>query len=133
VKLEFNESPTILAIAEHVLAGDIASSLGNHADAIAHLRKAAEVEDALAYGEPPDWTVPVRHDLGAVLLAAGRPVEAERIYREDLQRFPSNGWSLTGLSQALREQGRTEEAERVTTELRRAWSAADIAITSSHF
>lgn len=133
MKLEFNGSPTILAIAEHVLAGDIAAKRGNHDDALEHLRKAAAIEDGLTYGELPEWTVSVRHDLGAVLLAASRPAEAERIYREEPQRFPSNGWSLMGLSQALLAQGRIEDAERVAADFRRAWSASDIAITSSRF
>lgn len=131
VRLEFNESPAILSIAEHVLAGDIASKRGDHDQAIAHLRRAAEIEDGLTYGEPPEWTVPVRHDLGAALLAAGRPAEAERVYREDLQRFPRNGWSLMGLSEALRAGGRKGEAERVAAEFRRAWTASDLSIRSS--
>lgn len=133
VKLEFNESPVILSIAEHVLAGNIAAERGDHDKAIAQLRRAAEIEDALTYGEPPDWTIPVRHDLGAILLAAGRPAEAERVYREDLKRFPRNGWSLMGLSEALRAQERNDEAERVSAEFRRAWAAADVEIASSRF
>jgi tetratricopeptide (TPR) repeat protein len=131
VKLEFNESPAILRIAEHVLAGRIAAKRGSYTEAVSHLRTAAELEDGLTYGEPPDWTVPVRHDLGAVLLAASRPAEAERVYREDLKRFPENGWSLMGLSKALRAQGRTDEAERVSAQFRRAWAAADVTLSSS--
>jgi tetratricopeptide (TPR) repeat protein len=131
VKLEFNEAPAILTIAEHVLAGSIAAQRGNHVEAVSHLRTAAELEDGLTYGEPPDWTVPVRHDLGAALLAAGRPAEAERVYRADLKRFPENGWSLMGLSRALRAQGRTDEAERVSAQFRRAWASADVTLSSS--
>ena len=133
VRLEFNDSPTILSLAEHVLAGDIASARGAHAEAIQHLHKAVEIEDNLTYGEPPDWTVPVRHDLGAALLAAGRAAEAERVYREDLARFPSNGWSLFGLSQALRAQRRNAEADRALAEFRRAWLASDVEIASSSY
>jgi tetratricopeptide (TPR) repeat protein len=133
VRLEFNESPAILGIAEHVLAGSIASARGDHAGAVSHLRAAAAIEDGLAYGEPPDWTVPVRHDLGAALLAAGRATEAERVYREDLKRFPSNGWSLLGLSQSLRAQRKGAEAGRVMAEFRRAWSTADVEIASSRY
>jgi tetratricopeptide (TPR) repeat protein len=132
-RLEFNESPTILGIAEHVLAGNIAYARGDHAGAVSHLRKGAAIEDGLTYGEPPDWTVPVRHDLGAALLAAGQAGEAERVYREDLRRFPSNGWSLLGLSQSLRAQGRIAEADRAMTAFRRAWSASDVRIASSRY
>lgn len=133
VKLEFNESPTILGIAEHVLAGNIANARGDHAAAVNHLRRAAAIEDGLTYGEPPDWTVPVRQDLGAALLAANRATEAEDVYRADLKRFPDNGWSLFGLSQSLRAQGKIADAERVMADFQRAWSAADVKIASSRY
>jgi len=126
VRLEFNESPSILRVAAEVLAGRIASAEGRHARAIGHLEEAVRLEDALSYGEPPDWTVPVRHDLGAVLLEAGLSAEAERAFRADLARFAENGWSLRGLAGALRAQGRTGEAARVTQQYRRAWSEADV-------
>jgi tetratricopeptide (TPR) repeat protein len=129
-RMEFNESRSILGIAERVLAGSIASARGDHAAAIRDLRAAAEMEDALTYGEPPEWTVPVRQDLGAALLAADRPAEAEQSYREDLERFPSNGWSLLGLAQSLRAQGKSAEAERAMTDFRRAWEAADVQVES---
>lgn len=133
VKLEYNESPAVLGIAEHVLAGTIASGRGDHDEAIAQLRKAAELEDGLTYGEPPEWTIPVRQELGVAFLIAGRPADAERAYREDLKRFPRNGWSLVGLSEALRAQRRTAEAEKVAAEFRTAWTGADVRIASSRF
>lgn len=133
VRLEFNESPAILGIAEHVLAGSIAHARRNYTAAVSHLRQAATLEDGLTYGEPPDWTVPVRHDLGAALLAAGRAPEAEQVYREDLKRFPANGWSLLGLSKALHSQGKTTEADSTMAEFRRAWSESDIEIASSMY
>ncbi len=133
VRLEFNESPTILRIAEHVLAGTIANARGDHSAAVDHLREAVTIEDGLTYGEPPDWTVPVRQELGAVLLAANRATEAEQVYRDDLKRFPANGWSLLGLSQALRAQGKTAAADRALVDFQRAWSAADVRLDSSRF
>jgi hypothetical protein len=133
VRLEFNESRTILGIAEHVLAGSIADARGDHAEAVGHLREAAAIEDGLTYGEPPEWTVPVRHDLGAALLAAGRAPDAEQVYREDLKHFPGNGWSLLGLSQSLRAQGKVAEADRAMAAFRRAWSASDVEIDSSRY
>jgi Flp pilus assembly protein TadD len=67
----------------------------------------------------------VRQELGAVLLAAGRPAEAEEAYRQDLERFPDNGWSLHGLAASLRAQGRTAEADATMVSYRKAWEGAE--------
>jgi tetratricopeptide (TPR) repeat protein len=126
VTLDFNEARLVLGIAEGVLAGTIHAQEGRFDEAVRHLRDAAELEDGMVYGEPPEWSVPVRHDLGAVLLAAGRPSAAEGVYREDLRRFPENGWSLHGLARALREQGELEEAAQVEARFHTAWAGADV-------
>ena len=96
--LEFNTVGAVLKIAEEVLAGHIAAAKGNLAHAIDHLREAVRREDELVYGEPPEWTVPVRQELGALLLKAGRRAEAEQVFLEDLQRFPENVWSRRALA-----------------------------------
>ena len=126
VRLEFNESQPILRIATQVLAGSIAAARKDYGEAARLLQEGARLEDALTYGEPPDWTIPVRQELGAVLLAAGKPNDAERIFREDLKRFPSNGWSLAGVAQALRAQDKVDEAVRTEAALREAWGSADL-------
>ena len=90
VRLEFNASQDILRIAALVLASRIAEAEGRPDDAIAQLREAVRQEDDLLYGEPPEWTVPVRQELGQVLRDAGRPGEAEEAFREDLDLFPDN-------------------------------------------
>jgi len=87
-------------------------------------------EDALIYTEPADWPQPVRQVLGAALLSAGRPVEAESVYWDDLRRNPENGWSLAGLSRALEAQGKKEDAARVRERFIKAWSAADIQLAA---
>ena len=48
------------------------------------LARSIAVQDTLNYDEPPDWYYPVRESLGAALLDAGNPVEAEKIFRDDL-------------------------------------------------
>jgi tetratricopeptide (TPR) repeat protein len=125
VRMEFNESPDILSVAEAVLAGWVKISLGDFEQAVADLQTATDREDALLYGEPPEWTVPVRQDQGAVLLLAGRYTDAEQAFRQDLDRFPKNGWSMHGLESALRQQGKTEEADAVLADLEIAWATAD--------
>ena len=60
----------------------------------------------------------MRQNLGAVLLEAGRADEAETVYWEDLRKNPGNGWSLYGLLQALKAQGKADDAALVETALR---------------
>jgi predicted Zn-dependent protease len=75
----------------------------------------------------------VRQSLGKALLAADRPAEAEQTYREDLARFPENGWSLFGLVQALEQQGKTNEAAAARERYEAAWRSADVRLTASRF
>jgi tetratricopeptide (TPR) repeat protein len=131
IGLEFNTSADVLAIATDVLAGRIAAARQDYPRAIEHLRNAAAREDQLTYGEPPEWTVQVRQELGSVLLDAGRAAEAERTFREDLDKFPENGWSLHGLARALRAQGRTADADEVLSRFRQVWSGADVRLSDS--
>ena len=126
LRLEFNSVQAVLGIAEKVLAGHIAAAQGDANTAIAELREAVRREDALVYGEPPEWSVPVRQELGIVLMNAGRNDEAERVFREDLKRFPENGWSLHGLAQALRRLNRVREADAAAQRWQRAWGSADV-------
>jgi len=125
-RMEFNTVGAVLAIAVEVLAGHIEAAKKNFPQAVPHLREAARLEDALTYGEPPEWSVPVRQELGRVLLDAGRAAEAEQAFREDLHRFPDNGWSLIGLQAALAAQRRFAEAREVGAQFTRVWSTADI-------
>ena len=53
------------------------------------------------------------------------------MYREDLAQWRDNGWSLYGLSRALEEQGKTEDALAVKRDYDRVWSNAEEQITTS--
>ena len=64
---------------------------------------------------------------------AGRPGEAETVYGEALQRNPGNGWALFGLAQALRAQGKNEQAIVVEQRFQRAWADADIKLSATRF
>jgi tetratricopeptide (TPR) repeat protein len=108
VELTTNPGDPVMRIAERVLAAEMAIRSGKPAEAIAPLTEAKEIEDGLMYMEPPYWHQPVRHVLGAALLELNRPAEAERLYREDLARFPKNVWSVRGLESA-RKAMRNEE------------------------
>jgi len=129
--MAINPAHRVLAVAEQVLAGEIALAERRFDEAIASLRQAVRLEDDLLYMEPPEWIQPARHTLGAVLIAAGRHAEAETVYREDLQRWPENGWSLQGLARCLRARHADAEASRVEARFRKAWSRADTSIATS--
>lgn len=128
-----NKAATILAVAKHLLAGELLYRQGKVDESIAELREASRIEDTLRYSEPPDWIHPVRHALGATLLAEKRAAEAEQVYRDDLAKQPNNGWSLFGLAESLRLQGKTLEAEQIQAKFEQVWTAADIQISSSCF
>ncbi len=128
-----NTGRQVLSIAREVLAGEITAAKKNYDPAIAHLERAVRLEDALVYTEPAEFHYPPRHALGAVLLEANRPAEAETVYWEDLKRNRENGWALFGLMQALKAQGKNEEAALVESRFKKAWARADITLTSSRF
>jgi predicted Zn-dependent protease len=125
VTFSANFGEAILRIAPEVVAGHLAAKRQEWDKAILHLDRAIRYEDALVYQEPHDWHAPVRQDLGTVLLAAGRPDEAEVVFWEDLKRFPENGWSLFGLMHALEAQGKTEQAAMIQARFDKAWKNAD--------
>ena len=120
-------------IAERTVAAELALARKDPDAAIAALQDAVKIEDQIPYDEPPGWHAPVRQTLGAVLLAARRPAEAELVYREELQRNPDNGWSLRGLSDSLAAQKRRDEARQTEQEFAAAWAHADVTLAQSHF
>jgi hypothetical protein len=121
----------ICLIASHTLEGEIQASKKNYSGSVEHLREAIAIEDALNYNEPPDWFFSVRHNLGAVLIEAGKYREAIMIYEEDLKTLPENGWALTGLMNAYEKLDEKEKYLEVKTRFGNAWKYADIKITSS--
>jgi tetratricopeptide (TPR) repeat protein len=120
-----NPASIVLNLSAEILSGELAAKRGEIESALSHLEKAVRIEDGLAYMEPPDWDHPVRLNLGAVLLEAKRPAEAEVVYWEDLRRHPENGWALHGLAQAFRAEGKNEEATQTEERFRKAWAQAD--------
>ncbi len=130
---DMNTTYDLLQIAAKMLSGELAAKRGDFAKAIAHLKKAVAHEDHLTYDEPPPWYTPARHNLGAVLLEAGRAAQAQKVYEEDLKKYPENGWSLYGLQQSLMAQGHKADAEAIKKRLDRAWAGADVTLFASRF
>jgi tetratricopeptide (TPR) repeat protein len=114
-----------------LLDGEIARAKGDFSAAVTHFQAAQAIERAIPYSEPPWWHQPVSHILGAALLQAHRPAEAEAVYRESLKTYRRDGWALFGLAQALDAQGKPSEAAQVRKQFDAVWGRADIRLTSS--
>jgi tetratricopeptide (TPR) repeat protein len=129
----FSTAKTLLTIANEIVKGELAYAEGYTLEGLAHLERAVRLEDGLRYNEPPDWYFPLRHFLGAMLLDAGRPNEAEVVYAADLRKNPENGYSLFGLRIALEQQGKREDAVAIAERFDRTWAGATHKLTSSRF
>jgi hypothetical protein len=114
-----------LKVAELWLAAKVAGASGDKAAMAEGFAKALAAEDAIPYMEPAFWPLPVRPALGAALLDEGKAADAEKTFREDLKRFPRNGWALLGLEHSLSAQGKKDSAALVRTEFENAWRQAD--------
>ena len=121
----------LLKIAERVLAGELAARRQRYDDAIRLFEEAIKMEEALPFSEPPLWPLSVRHHLGAVLLMADRPSEAEAVYHMDLLHHQDNGWALIGLIQSLRAQQKDGQAAEAEDRFKKAWAHADFIPSAS--
>lgn len=128
-----NTGRAVLSIAQEVLAGEIAAAKKNYDQGVAHLERAVRLEDALVYTEPAEFHYPPRLALGAILLEAKRPAEAETVYWESLRHNREDGWALFGLMQALKAQGKNDDAALVEARFKKAWARADVTLTASRF
>lgn len=123
----------LLGTVAGILDGEILREAGDLDGAVAAQEKAVAWEDQLRYDEPEPLNFTARHWLGATLLEAGRPGDAQSVYQASLEDHPNNGWSLLGLEQALRAQGRDAEADAVRDRFTGAWARADHWIRASRY
>lgn len=131
----YNPASAIFLVCDAVLDARIVAASGNLDSAIQAWQKAVAAEDALSYDEPSDWFYPTRESLGAAYFRAKRYEDADRTFREDLERNPDNPRSLFALWQMVGVVG--EPDDPVTMLLRRrfrdAWTDADVELKFSDF
>jgi tetratricopeptide (TPR) repeat protein len=126
-----NVASAIAAIAHEVLAGEIETKRHRADQAARHFAQAVTLEDDLTYMEPPDWPIPVRQLQGAALLELGRAKDAEAAFRDDMKKFPDNGWSLSGLHASLTQQGRAADAAAAKARFDEMWRKSDIELAAA--
>ncbi|MBX7186199.1 MAG: hypothetical protein K1Y01_13760 [Vicinamibacteria bacterium] len=122
-KLDASRRP--LAIAQMELEATIAAYRGDRKRSRYLFGKAAGLEAGLLYTEPPAYPRPVVEAWGSAALMLRDYGSAEKAYREALAREPGGGRAMFGLAAALRGLGRAVDADKVTSEARKAWAKAD--------
>ncbi len=127
----FHPARVLLGTIGGILEGEIHRAAGDLRRAIASFERSVALQDSLIVDDPEPLPFAARHWLGAALLGAKRPADAARVYREDLERHPHNGWSLFGLQQALKAQGQATTA--VDQDLKASWARADTVLRASRF
>lgn len=135
-----NPAESVLVIAEHMAAGEVAYKSGRIEVGFDELRAAVRASDELLYDEPWGWMQPPRHALAALLLDQGLHSEAEPIYRADLGldgtlaravQHPRNVWSLHGLDECLAARGETVERPHVQALLAQTLARSEVPVRSS--
>lgn len=121
----------LLGVLANILEGEILLVEKNVPGAIAAFESAVLLDDELQYDEPEPLPFAARHWLGAALIEAGRFADAEKVYRDELEDHPHNGWSLIGLRQALKAQGKTDA--EVEKDFEQSWARADHWVRASRF
>lgn len=127
------DARTVLGVAGSVLDARIAAARHEPDQAIQFWRRAVAAADLLPYDEPPVWFYPLRESLGAALLANNKAANAERVFRDDLDRHPRNARSLFGLQASLTRQGKEADAAWVQRQFDDSWKNADTTLTLDDF
>ena len=105
-----------------VKAGD-----GKKNEAVETLRRAADSEDTLGkHPVSPGAFVPIREQLGSLLLELGQPKEAQREFEAALKIYPGRFRGLYGAAQAAEQAGDNENASRYYTKLAAQTSKAGV-------
>jgi hypothetical protein len=122
-----NTGGDVTAVAIADLTARIAEAKGDTAAAIKGYTAAVAAEDRLGYNEPPDWLIPERERLGALLLTAGRYAEAEKVFRADLEKNTGNPRSLYGVFRSL-DARKSASAAAAKAAFDKAWAGADVTL-----
>lgn len=122
---------SLLQIADELVRAEMLLAQKNYAKAITAYKTAVLLQEQLPYMEPPFWFYPTQLSLGKALIEVGDYIQAEAVYRDNLKKYPKNGWALLGLKQSLQMQGKNYD--EIQKAFEQAWQFADIVLTASRF
>ena len=122
----YGGNPQVPVILERELRAALRAADGAGDGAVALLREAAGLEEALPleFG-PPDVVKPTHELLGELLLARGQAADAQREFLRALDLTPRRTQSLLGLARAATAAGDTAAAAQAYADLRSIWHRAD--------
>jgi tetratricopeptide (TPR) repeat protein len=128
-----NPMQAVLDVFREVLDARFAARRGDTTTGIEAWRRAVVRQGKLIYHEPAPIYYPIRESLGAALFHAGRYLEAERVFKDDLAWTPRNGRSLFGLWQTLLKLDRSPEADSAHRRFREAWAGSDVELSLAEY
>src|SRR5213075_2374230 len=115
---KFNYFKSHLDLQIQAASAWMAVTEGKKKEAIDMLRHAADAEDVLGkHPVSPGAFVPVREQLGSLLLEMGQPKEAQREFEAALKIYPGRFRGLYGAAQAAEQTGDKENAGRYYSKL----------------
>jgi tetratricopeptide (TPR) repeat protein len=117
----------LMAMADDTLAGTIARAERRYDEAIAFLRKAADIDDELG-NDPPMYGGGARLALAGTLLDAGKVDEASKEIAEAMRLNGPSAWTHQGLARLAELRGAREEGRRHAEQARAAWKNAEGAV-----
>ena len=107
-----------------------AEALGDTEGALAKLKEAAAIEDAINdLSQPPYPAIPANELCGNLLLELNRPTEAVTYFQRTLTRTPGRPKAIFGLARAAQALGDDETAAKRYQEFLSIWKTADPGLT----
>jgi tetratricopeptide (TPR) repeat protein len=130
-RFRFHSAENLLHTVGYILEGEIFWVNGDLDKAESSFKKAIEYYDSLAYDEPEPIPFSPRHWYGALLLDMKKYDQAIDVYGKELESHPNNGWSLFGIQQALKAQGKSDS--KIDDQFSKSWKRSDTWIRGSRF
>jgi tetratricopeptide (TPR) repeat protein len=103
-----------------------AKASGNGDEAVAKMKEAVAIEDAIdTLSQPPYPIIPAHELFGTLLMELNRPAEAREQFQQTLKRTPGRPKAIFGIGQAAQATGDKGTAQQRYEEFLALWKNAD--------